>query len=144
MLAAASLGEEVTQTEHRGSYALNGRIHVGLFGHPDGEPLTTGHQDMKPSWSKTGDRQEMAVFDLATLKTKTRLNEWSMIRVATEGPRIRVWFNRMHPSSDPDRGLRIDVTDEREPILSGAIGVCAHRVPAWFDNIVVLPLDALP
>ena len=56
MLVVPSLGEEVIPTEHRGSYALNGRIHVGLFGDPDGEPLTTGHQDMKPSWSKTGDR----------------------------------------------------------------------------------------
>ena len=56
MLAAASFGEEVTRTEHRGSYARNGRIHVGLFGHPDGKPLTTDHGDNKPSWSKTGDR----------------------------------------------------------------------------------------
>ena len=56
MSAIPSLGEEVTQTEHRGSYTVNGQIHVGLFGHPDGSPLTTGHTDMKPSWSKTGDR----------------------------------------------------------------------------------------
>jgi len=56
MLATASFGEDVTRTEHRGSYARNGRIHVGLFGHPDGPPLTTGHGDNKPSWSKTGER----------------------------------------------------------------------------------------
>ncbi len=56
MSAVACFGEDVTQTEHRGSYARNGRIHVGLFGHPDGKPLTTGHGDNKPSWSKTGDR----------------------------------------------------------------------------------------
>jgi hypothetical protein len=49
----------------------------------------------------------------------------------------------MHPSSDPDQGLRIDFTDEKGPILSGAIGVRAHLVPAWFDNIVVLPADVL-
>ncbi len=55
MLAAVSLAEDVTPTEHRGSYARNGRIHVGLFGHPDSKPLTTG-PDNKPSWSKTGDR----------------------------------------------------------------------------------------
>jgi len=53
------------------------------------------------------------------------------------------WFNRMHPPADPDQGLRIDVTDEA-PILSGAIGVRAHGIPAWFDNIVVLPADMLP
>ncbi len=45
MLTTASLAEDVTPTEHRGSYARNGRIHVGLFGHPDGPPLTTGHGD---------------------------------------------------------------------------------------------------
>jgi len=90
-----------------------------------------------------GDRQEMATFDLTRLKTKTRINEWSMIRVAVEGPRIRVWFNRMHPSSDPDRGLRIDVTDRKNPIRSGAIGVRAQQSSAWFDNIVALPVDVL-
>lgn len=50
-------------------------------------------------------------------------------------------MNRMHPSSDPDRGLRIDFTDKKNPILSGAVGLRAHRVSAWFDNIVVLPVD---
>jgi hypothetical protein len=48
------------------------------------------------------------------------------------------------PVGRPRWGLRIDLTDEKEPILSGAIGVRAHRVSAWFDNIVVLPIDALP
>ena len=43
-VAAAGLAfaEDATQTKHRGSYALNGRIHVALFGHPDGKPLTSG------------------------------------------------------------------------------------------------------
>ena len=91
-----------------------------------------------------GSRQELATYDLTKLETDTRVNEWSMIRIAAAGPTIRVWFNRMHPSSDPQRGLRIDYTDKDDPILSGAIGVRAHGVPAWFDNIVVLPIDALP
>ncbi|NQU26244.1 MAG: hypothetical protein HQ567_33575 [Candidatus Nealsonbacteria bacterium] len=67
-----------------------------------------------------------------------------MIRIAAAGPRIRVWFNRMHPSVDPQRGLRIDYTDETDPILSGAIGVRTQGVVASFDNIVVLPVDVLP
>ncbi len=71
-------------------------------------------------------------------------NVWNQIRVAVEGPRIRVWLNRMHPSADPDRGLRIDFTDKKNPILSGAIGVRAHLAGAWFDNIVAAPLDVLP
>jgi hypothetical protein len=36
------------------SYYRNGEICVGEPGKPDGQPLTTGHVDFKPSWSKTG------------------------------------------------------------------------------------------
>jgi len=46
-------------TGYRGSYFMNGEIHVNTYGTPEGKPLTTGHQDFKPSWSKTGD---MLVF----------------------------------------------------------------------------------
>ena len=88
--------------------------------------------------------QPLAEFDLGKLDCRVLPHVWNQIRVVIEGPRIRVWLNRMHPSADPDRGLRIDVTDEKQPILSGAIGVRTHNVSAWFDNIVVLPLDELP
>jgi Tol biopolymer transport system component len=37
------------------SYFKNGEIHVSVPGGPEGKPLTTGHWDFKPSWSKTGD-----------------------------------------------------------------------------------------
>ncbi|NQT85326.1 hypothetical protein HQ560_01090 [bacterium] len=90
------------------------------------------------------DLKTLATYDLTKLKTKTRVDEWSMIRIAAAGPRIRVWFNRMHPSSDPEKGLRIDFTDKNDPILTGAIGAAAHNVTAVIDNIVVLPLSALP
>jgi ankyrin repeat protein len=46
-------------TTFRGSYFVNGEIHVNTYGTPEGKPLTTGHQDFKPSWSKTGN---MLVF----------------------------------------------------------------------------------
>jgi len=88
--------------------------------------------------------QPLAEFDLSKLDCKVQPGVWNLLRVAVQGPRIRVWLNRMHPSADPDRGLRIDVTDKKAPILSGAVGVRAHGVPAWFDNIAVLPADALP
>ena len=92
---------------------------------------------------ENGSWKQLASFDLSKLKCKVRENEWSMIRVAVTGPRIRVWFNRMHPSSDPDRGLRIDFTDKNNPILSGAIGIGAHATTATFDDIVVMPADGL-
>ena len=51
-------GESATEAESpvglKGSYAVNGELHVNTFGTPEGKPITTGHQDMKPSWSKTG------------------------------------------------------------------------------------------
>ena len=49
----------VRSTGYKGSYFVNGEIHVNIYGTPEGKPLTTGHQDFKPSWSKTGD---MLVF----------------------------------------------------------------------------------
>jgi len=43
----------------RCSYYVNGEIHVNELGTPEGKPLTSGHWDFKPSWSKAGD---MLVF----------------------------------------------------------------------------------
>ena len=42
--------------DHRISYYKNGEIHVNYVGYPDSEPLTKGHWDFKPSWSKTGNK----------------------------------------------------------------------------------------
>jgi len=47
--------EPVPTTGRRISYFMNGEIHVNVPGRPEGTPLTTGHMDFKPSWSKTGD-----------------------------------------------------------------------------------------
>ncbi|MCU0918649.1 MAG: DUF1080 domain-containing protein [Planctomycetes bacterium] len=88
------------------------------------------------------DWQPLVTFDLADLDCKVVPGVWNQIRVAAEGPRIRVWFNRMHPSEDESRGLRIDYTDESEPVLSGAVGVRAHNIEADFDNVIVLPIGS--
>jgi len=93
---------------------------------------------------ENGTPKTLETFDLTGLATHSRMGEWSMVRVALTGPRIRVWFNRMHRSSDPARGLRMDFTDKDSPVLSGAVGVRTRGVRAWFDNVVVLPADALP
>jgi len=84
--------------------------------------------------------QPLAEYELGQLECKVIPGVWNLIRVAAEGSRIRVWLNRMHH----DDGLRIELADEIAPILSGNVGVRAHRVAAWFDNVVVLPIDALP
>ena len=109
-----------------------------------GYAVTFGRENLVLSKINNGSRQTLATWNPARLKTKTRIDEWSLIRIAAVGPRIRVWFNRMHPSSDPDAGLRIDFTDTENPVLSGAIGVQSHGAAAWFDNVVVLPADVLP
>ena len=88
--------------------------------------------------------QPLAEYDLGRLDCRVVPGVWNLMRVAAEGPRIRIWFNRMHPSADKERGLRIDFTDKKAPVLNGNIGARAHRVEAWFDNLAVLPIDALP
>lgn len=60
-VVAASLGMSAANADegHRASYYKDGEIHVNVLGTPEEEPLTTGHWDFKPSWSKTDD---MLVF----------------------------------------------------------------------------------
>ncbi|MDP6354492.1 MAG: hypothetical protein QF473_05310 [Planctomycetota bacterium] len=62
----------VKSAGYRGSYFVNGEIHVNTFGTPEGKPLTSGHQDFKPSWSKTGD---MLVF-FRRLKNDPVVTNW--------------------------------------------------------------------
>jgi hypothetical protein len=63
---------EVRNTGFRGSYFVNGEIHVNTYGTPEGKPLTSGHQDFKPSWSKTGN---MLVF-FRRLKNDPVVTNW--------------------------------------------------------------------
>ena len=63
---------EAKSTGYRGSYFMNGEIHVNTYGAPEGKPLTSGHQDFKPSWSKTGD---MLVF-FRRLKDDPVVTNW--------------------------------------------------------------------
>ncbi len=50
----ARAAETARPRSSRISYCCNGEIHVNEIG-KEGKPLTTGHTDFKPSWSKTGD-----------------------------------------------------------------------------------------
>ena len=62
----------VRNKTNRGSYYVNGEIHVNIYGQSEGKPLTTGHQDFKPSWSKTGD---MLVF-FRRVKNDPDVSKW--------------------------------------------------------------------
>jgi Tol biopolymer transport system component len=57
---------------YRASYYMNGELHVNVLGTPEDKPLTTGHWDFKPSWSKTG---EKLVF-FRRLKDDPEVTNW--------------------------------------------------------------------
>jgi Tol biopolymer transport system component len=59
LLSMPAASQDDAPAGFRGAYFKNGEIHVNTYGKPEGKPLTAGHQDFKPSWSKTGD---MLVF----------------------------------------------------------------------------------
>jgi Tol biopolymer transport system component len=65
----ATADETIT---NRGSYYVNGEIHVNTYGARENKPLTAGHNDFKPSWSKTGD---MLVF-FRRLKNDPDVSKW--------------------------------------------------------------------
>lgn len=52
----ARAGEAGPSRASRISYYCNGEIHVSRIGQPEGQPVTKGHWDFKPSWSQTGDK----------------------------------------------------------------------------------------
>ncbi len=78
-------------TGYLGSYFMNGEIHVNEYGTPEGKPLTSGHQDFKPSWSKTGD---MLVF-FRRLKNDPVVTNW-----ITQMHIINVDGTGLHPLTD--------------------------------------------
>jgi len=65
-------GEATPPRASRISYYCDGEIHVNVPGQPEGKPLTTGHWDFKPSWSKTGN---MLVF-FRRLKNDPDVGKW--------------------------------------------------------------------
>ena len=87
----ASVASGATGTGYRGSYFKNGEIHVNEYGTPEGKPLTSGHQDFKPSWSKTGD---MLVF-FRRLKDDPVVTNWK-----TQIHIINVDGTGLHPLTD--------------------------------------------
>ena len=124
---SSPITEEATPTVHRGSYALNGRIHVGRFGHPDGEPLTTGPGDMKPSWSKEGD---LLVFFRVT-KFAPRVPDWktAICVVKTDGTGFRKLTDGTRTDFNPTwtrDGSNLVVLNRQEPKLDGYIVMLAR------------------
>jgi hypothetical protein len=87
----ARAGEGERPRASRISYYYNGEIHINEIGQPKGKPLTSGHWDFKPSWSKTGD---MLVF-FRRLKNDPDVGKW-----ITAVHIINVDGTGLHPLSD--------------------------------------------
>lgn len=57
---------------HRCAYYKDGELYINTLGAPEEKPLTSGHWDFKPSWSKTGDK---LVFFRRTVNDKV-VSSW--------------------------------------------------------------------
>jgi hypothetical protein len=79
--------------------------------------------------------KQLAVADLAVRPNKLENDAWNLLRVVVEGNRIRAWLNPVHD----DTGPALDIRDDDNPILKGAIGLRVSNRTAWFDDVVVLP-----
>ena len=93
--------DEVAPTGLIGAYARNGEIHVNEFGTPEEPPLTTGHKDIKPSWSKTGDT--LVFFRLT--KPAPRVSDWrtAICIVKTDGTGFEQLTDGTHTDFNPTR-----------------------------------------
>lgn len=113
-------GRVMLKSGTRGNAGLVFRVNDAGPGHDQMRGYYVGLGTRKLYLGKMHDNwQPLAEFDLDKPDCEVRPGVWNQIRGAAEGPRIRVWLNRMHPSAGPDRGLRIDITDRNEPILWG-------------------------
>jgi len=83
--------------------------------------------------------KQLAAADLGTRPNKMENDTWNMLRVAVEGNRIRAWLNPVHDDTRP----ALDIRDDDNPVLNGAIGLRVSDRAAWFDDVVVLPISAI-
>lgn len=89
----------VTATDLKGAYAKNGELYVNTFGTPEGKPLTTGHHDMKPSWSKTSS----ALVFFRLIKAAKEVPDWitAICTIKTDGTGFRQLTDGTHTDFNP-------------------------------------------
>ncbi|RME92104.1 MAG: hypothetical protein D6766_10640 [Verrucomicrobia bacterium] len=130
----------VRPTPYRGAYYKNGQIHVNVFGTPEGKPLTHGHWDFKPSWSRTGD---LLVF-FRRLKDDPVVTRWitAICVIRTDGTGFRQLTDGTHTDFNPTwtrDGSNTPIWNRKNPETGGFI-VMAGRADghpgeevAWSD-----------
>ena len=84
-----------------------------------------------------GKFKELASYDLKKNGIQARQIEWSLIRIEAVGANIKIYFNRHH--GDKNKGLRIEYTDNNQPLLKGSVGLGSYKIDGLFDNVVVIP-----
>lgn len=110
-----------------GAYALNGELHVNVFGTPEGRPITSGHQDMKPSWSKTGDW--LVFFRLTQYAPQVLDWRTAICVVNADGTGFGKLTDGTHTDFNPTwtrDGTNLAVFNRRDP-KTGGFGVMASE-----------------
>ena len=91
--------EDVTQTDQRGVYSVGGQLHVNTFGTPEQQPITSGHRDMKASWSKTGDK--IVFFRVTRLALKIARWKTAICVINSDGTGFRALTDGSHSDFNP-------------------------------------------
>ena len=128
-LPAALAGEAAAPRRSRISYYCNGELHINVPGEPEGKPLTTGHWDFKPSWSKAGD---MLVF-FRRLKNDRETSKWitAVGILHTDGTGLHFLSDGTHTDFNPTwtrDGKNTPLWNRRNPstgmycIMAGKVG----------------------
>jgi|GEM_PF-1000537 len=82
---------------------------------------------------------ELANVDLTTQPGKVTAGSWNLLRVAVMGDRIQVWLNPGVGRTGP----LVEVRDTKPAIAQGGIALRTHNTAAWFDDVVVLPIEVI-
>jgi len=111
------------------SYFFNGEIHVSEPGNPEGKPLTTGHMDFKPSWSKTGDQ---LIFFRKFIDDPETLNwKCAICMINVDGTGFHQFSDGNHTDFNPTwtrDGLNTPIWNWKNDDSSGGFHVMQSRV----------------
>ncbi|MCX7887105.1 MAG: hypothetical protein N3B01_07635 [Verrucomicrobiae bacterium] len=121
-------GEAPAPRRSRISYYCNGEIHVNHPGEPEGKPVTSGHWDFKPSWSKTGDM----LVCFRRLKDDRNVANWvtAIFVVNVDGSGFHFLSDGTHTDFNPTwtrDGKNTPVWNRKNP-ATGSYYIMASRV----------------
>ena len=128
LLASSVRGEP--EIPHRSAYYKDGEIHVNVLGSEEGQPVTSGYWDFKPSWSQTGD---LLVF-FRRLKNDPDVVKWktAICTVKVDGSGFHQLTDGTHTDFNQTwtrDGTNTPIWNRRNP-RTGVFRVMASRVGA--------------